>query len=96
MKVRNMISESSGQEVANQFIITDDNGNVYFQSFQTVIAKVARDFNLPESEWNKITLDTNWDYNTTTGEYRNRFLGEERKETERKIKDGTYIVTNLN
>ena len=28
-----------------------------------------------------------WNYSTTTGKYRNRFLGEDRKETEAKIKD---------
>ena len=37
-----------------------------------------------------------WNYSVTTGKYRNLFLGENRKQTERKIKSGEYILTNLN
>ena len=48
-------------------------------------------------EANKTKLDTNyWDYSTTTGKYRNMFLGETRKETEKKIKSGEYVLTDLN
>jgi len=32
----------------------------------------------------------------STGKYRNIFLNETKKETEKKIKDGTYVLTNLN
>ena len=95
MKVQNMTG-STGREVPNQFIITDDNGNVYFQSYRTVIARRVRDVTLTESEFDKVTLDHNWNYSKTTGRYRNQFLNETRKETEAKIKDGTYTVTNLN
>ncbi len=89
MKVRNMTSNRTGREVPNQFIITDDQGNTYFQSYRTVIAKES----YPERA---ITLDHNWDSSRTTGKYRNNFLGESKTETERKIKDGTYTVTDLN
>jgi hypothetical protein len=37
-----------------------------------------------------------WDYSATTGKYRNDFLNEDKKTTARKIKDGTYKLTNLN
>ena len=91
MKVTNMTSDRTGREVPNQFIIEDDQGNQYFQSYRTVIAK---------KDWSgdrlQVTLDNQWDYSKTTGKYRNMFLGETRKETEAKIKDGTYTVTNLN
>jgi len=74
--------------VKNQFVITDDNGTEFFQSYSTVIAK---------KENGKITLDkNNWDYSKTTGIYRNLFLGEDKKETERKIQDGTYTLADLN
>ena len=86
-KVENMQS-ANGREVPNQFIITTDQG-VYFQSYDSVI--VFRPFNGP------VQLDrSKWDYSKTTGTYRNQFLNESKKETEAKIKDGTYILTDLN
>ena len=94
MKVRNMTSNRTGREVPNQFIITDDEGNTYFQSYKTIIAK--RENFTADKRDRQVWLDENWDYSKTTGKYRNEFLGETRKETEAKIKDGTYIVTNLN
>ena len=99
MKVRNMTG-NTGREVPNQFIITDDenemSGNAvqYFQSYKTVIAKIDK-FRAGMAT-RQIWLDHNWDYSKTTGKYRNQFLGETRKETERKIKEGIYIVTDLN
>ena len=42
-------------------------------------------------------LDKNkWDYSTTTGKYRNQFLGETKKETEKKIESGEYALVDLN
>lgn len=73
--------------VKNQFIITKGNKRV-FQSYNGVITV---------NENGNITLDEKfWNYSTTTGKYRNVFLGEERPETERKIKEGTYKLANLN
>ena len=69
--------------VKNQFVISD-NGNTYFQSYNSIIVK--RDIN------NKITLGNNWDYSKTTGRYRNLFLNETKKETEKKIADGIYKI----
>ena len=44
-----------------------------------------------------IILDVNrWDYSTTTGRYRNIFLNENKKLTETKIKNNTYLLANLN
>ena len=86
MKVENMYSPN-GNKVANQFIITD-NGNEYFQSYKSIIAKRSN---------GKIYLDDYyWDYSTTTGKYRNQFLGEGIADTRKKIKTGEYILTNLN
>jgi hypothetical protein len=99
MKVRNMRS-NSGREVANQFIITDEGrgalGNFTrketFQSYDSVIAVITR---WPEKT--RVELDEHyWNYSKTTGKYRNLFLEENKKETERKIKSGEYILTNLN
>ena len=99
MKVENMTSRN-GNSIPNQFILTDEgrgaNGNFLkrevFQSYDSIIAS--------KTIWKdetKIELDEKyWNYSTTTGKYRNLFLGEDRKETEKKIKSGEYILTNLN
>lgn len=88
MKVQNMTSNRSNREVANQFIIYGDNGEMVFQSYRTVIAKITQ---------GKTYLDRkSWDYSVTTGKYRNQFLGETKKETEQKIKSGEYILADLN
>ena len=90
MKVRNVISENSGRAVANQFIIKDDEGNTYFQSYDSIIAKRS----YPDRT---VTLDEDtWDFSMTTGRYRNQFLGETKKETEKKIASGEYKMGNLN
>ena len=86
MKVENMTS-ARGNTVPNQFIITD-NGDEYFQSYRSIIAKRSK---------GKIYLDDYyWDYSVTTGKYRNEFLGEGIAETRKKIASGEYILTNVN
>ena len=50
MKVQNF-------EHKNQFIITD-RGNIFFQSYKSLIAKIDRD--------KKVTLYHDWDYSHTT------------------------------
>jgi hypothetical protein len=108
MKNTNMTS-SNGNKVANQFIISEEGrgalGNFIkretFQSYNSVIAvrtvwpKEA--LTLPTMKEIEITLDANkWDYSTTTGKYRNQFLGESKAKTEKKIKSGVYTLANLN
>jgi hypothetical protein len=88
MKLTNMLS-NKGNRIANQFIITDDSGNTYFQSYNSIIAK--------QGTTGQTWLDCNtWDYSTTTAKYRNIFLGETLKETKAKIKSGVYILIDLN
>lgn len=70
--------------VPNQFIVNFDNGSV-FQSYDSIIAIEIR-----TSKGRKIYLGKDWDYSVTTGKYRNNFLGENKKETEAKIKSGEY------
>lgn len=87
MRVQNMTS-SNGNTVPNQFIIHDDNGNMFFQSYDSIIVKKSK---------GKISLDSRyWDYSKTTGKYRNEFLGENKKETQAKIDSGEYELTDLN
>ena len=99
MKVENMYSRQ-GHKVPNQFVITTEGrgalGNFLkkevFQSYSTIIAV--------RTVWpdeTRIELDREtWDYSTTTSKYRNLFLGETRKETEKKIKSGEYKLVDLN
>ena len=81
IKVRNF------EDVKNQFIISTNKGT-YFQSYNSIIAYKTK---------GKTYLDENtWDYSVTTGRYRNQFLHETKKETEKKIASGEYILTDLN
>lgn len=85
-RITNMQSPQ-GNPVPNQFIINDGNREI-FKSYESVIAVIEK---------GKVTLDeSKWNYSNTTGKYRNIFLGETRKETERKIKDKVYKLKNLN
>lgn len=82
MKVSNLLN-------VNQFEIKDDNGNNFFQSYDSIIVKIDAS--------GKVYLDENfWDYSVTTSKHRNIFLGETTKETKAKIKSGEYTLTNLN
>ena len=90
VSVKNMDSISTGRAVANQFIIEYEGIKPFrlFKSYDSII--------VIEYE-GKVYLDEGtWDYSVTTGKYRNIFLGEGIKETREKIKDGTYILANLN
>jgi hypothetical protein len=86
MNFRN-ITNARGTKVPNQFIINIDNKE-YFKSYDSMIVKI---------ENGRVYLDeTYWDYSKTTSKYRNQFLGDTTKETQRKIKSGEYILTDLN
>ena len=99
MKVHHM-TNSLGNKVANQFIITQiQNGAKvqYFQSYDTII--VCRKWS--GGGGNPATCSTHldrdkWNYSVTTSRYRNQFLGETTKETQKKIDSGEYILANLN
>ena len=94
MKIENMTS-TNGNKVANQFIITDDRDNVYFQSYNSIIVK--QDFDVIGEGEVKTYLDKKyWNYSNTTGKYRNIFLNETIKDTRKKIKSGEYKLTDLN
>lgn len=88
MKVVNLES-NKGNAIANQFEVTTDKGR-YFQSYDSVIVFIP-------NNGDKIQIDERyWDYSKTTGKYRNIFLGEDKKATQTKINNGTYILTDLN
>lgn len=88
MKIKNMTS-SNGNKIENQFEIRDDNGNRFFQSYNTIIAKI-------DNNGGTFLDAEKWDYSNTTSKYRNLFLGEDTKATKKKIATGEYTLTNLN
>jgi len=86
--VRNFTSFRSGKAIANQFIITLENGDRMFQSYETVIALITKQ--------GDVLLDKDWNYSVTTSRYRNKFLNEITSTTQKKIDNGTYLLTDLN
>lgn len=75
--------EGKNGKVKNQFIIRIA-GTEYFQSYNSIIA-----IKFYDSEKAKYRIAINkdkWNYSVTTGKYRNQFLNETKKETEKKIK----------
>jgi hypothetical protein len=92
IRVRNCDSVSSYGTVRNQFIITvhtKKGRKQIFQSYNSTIAVI--------DENHQVWLDKyKWDYSTTTGKYRNQFLGENIAETRKKIKSGEYKLADLN
>lgn len=72
----------------NQFVISADNGDLIFQSYNSIICKKSQ---------GKVYLDENfWNYSKTTSKHRAIFLNEKTKETQAKINSGEYILCNLN
>ena len=68
MKVKNLISNRSGEAVRNQFVIEDaQNNTIYFQSYESTVAKVNDD---------GLTLGGDWDYSNTTLKWLYVFLRE--------------------
>jgi hypothetical protein len=86
MKVSN-ITNSNNNIVANQFIIEDDKAT-YFQSYRSIIVKIENGQTILDPVY--------WNYSRTTSKHRSTFLNESTKETQRKIKEGVYILANLN
>ena len=87
--VENFKSNRSGNPIANQFVITIENGDKIFQSYKSVIAI--------KTFCGKVQIDVDrWNYSRTTSRYRSIFLNENTKQTREKINNGTYLLTDLN
>ena len=89
MIVKNMISDRSGKPIANQFIITIDNLEI-FQSYKTVIA-VRRDNND-----DVILLDYDYSISPTTSRYLYKFLGFNKKRILERVQDNSIRICGLN
>jgi hypothetical protein len=95
MKVSNIVN-NRGNIVANQFIIEDDKAT-FFQSYKSIIVKIERINVGDNTTLTRTILDpVYWNYSRTTSKHRSTFLNESTKETQRKIKEGLYILQDLN
>ena len=89
MFVSNMIS-AHGNDVPNQFVITNDNHDAYFQSYKSIIARKIE-------ATGKVELDAKfWNYSKTTSKYLALFLGVPNKEIKNKVASGEYPLVDLN
>jgi len=88
MTTKNILN-SKGSKVANQFIITIENGDKMFKSYNSNICKIIE---------RDVFLDpTYWDYSKTTIKYLCKFLGiNSKKEILHWIDSGIYKFANLN
>ena len=87
VEVRHFTGQT-GRPIPNQYMLYLDDC-VVFQSYKSVIAKKFND--------GSVLLDKKyWCWSKTTGKYRNIFLGEDGRATEKKIKSGEYRLTDLN
>ena len=69
-KVENIIS-NNGNVIPNQFIIYEDNGDITFQSYDSIICQIRGG----ALGYDKVVVfGSDWDYSTTTSKYRNQFL----------------------
>ena len=87
-KVEKMRSPRSNKEVANQYVITLQNGIEVFQSYNSIICiKADGETYLDFDKWN---------YSNTTARYRKLFLNEDTKTTQKKLDQGIYGCVRLN
>ena len=69
-KVENIIS-NNGNVIPNQFIIYEDNGDITFQSYDSIICQIRNG----ALGYDKVVVfGSDWNYSTTTSKYRNKFL----------------------
>lgn len=88
VRVRNMRSPKTGNEVPNQFVISTSKG-LYFQSYNTIIV-------FQDNKGNTFLDKNAWNYSNTTSKYRNRFLNETTEQCKYQIEIGNYKLKDLN
>ena len=72
----------------NQVLIYLSNGKKIFNSYGVNVVEISE---------NETKLDEKyWNYSNTTSKYRCKVLNELGNETQKKIKNGVYVLCNLN
>jgi hypothetical protein len=84
----------NGRAVVNQFVV-DTKDTIYFQSYDSVVAKVYKR--------KYLTLSNYWNYSVTTAKYVYEFMRQNgfgeyasRKGVEKGIKEGNITLVNVN
>jgi len=78
------------KQIAPNQLEIDADDCTYFQSYETIIAKV-------NNGSGELTLDEEkWDYSSTTSKFRNKFTGLTTQETKDGIEDGSIKLDDLN
>lgn len=80
--------EINVSQFATNHTVIESNLGTMLTSYDSNIVFIPRDENI-------IYLGRNWDYSKTTGKYRNMFLGYDKKELEKMIKEGKAKVVAL-
>jgi hypothetical protein len=94
-KVKPLLGRT-GKPVANQYVIVDEHGIEYLQSYNSIIARKVL-YAMATGTEDTVELDEKyWNYSVTTSKYRNQFLNESTKETQAKIDSGEYELAELN
>ena len=87
--MENVTVSGVSQLSKNGIIIYLTNGTRVFNSYGVNVVE--------EDGKGQIKIDERyWDYSVTTSKDRCQFLGERKPETEKKIKSGEYILTDVN
>lgn len=84
MKLGKFVRVENFEGMANQFIIYFENGTI-LQSYNSIIVVKLHDDDI-------IYLGRDWNYSNTTSKYRNAFLGMDKNDILRAIKDGFIVV----
>jgi len=86
LKVKSL-TNSNGNKVANQFVITTAEGT-FFQSYGTIVAGYTDAGLVFDADY--------WNYSRTTSRHRNNFTGLDTPETKKRIKEGQIKFQQLN
>jgi len=81
-----------GNDSKDQVIVHDGDRSVFISYGTPIALRKVHDI----GGFEVVILDEKyWNWSATTGQYRNKFLGEGVADTRKKIKDGTYQLANL-
>lgn len=82
------LKTKQGNDAINQFVVTLNNGDSYFISYGSVIAKISNGVVMLDAYY--------WDFSVTTKFYLAQFLGYGVEEIRRRIKNNEIKLVNLN
>ena len=87
MKVKNLLTRNN-YHANGQYVIEEGNGTKTFQSWSHTIAVVSPN--------GSVKLDYEWDKWRTTVRYVNQFLGCNRRIAEKNLRNGIWLLADLN